>query len=512
MPPREGVAEAPFDHDRGAKGPAASPAVAWAPLLGVAAVKASVHLALAARYGFHRDELYYLVCGRHLAWGYVDHPPVTAFVARFVETLAGPSLVALRAVPALLGAVLVVLAGLMAREMGARRWGQVLAGVAVLAAPAFLITNHLFQTVVFDQVAWAAATLLVLRLLRTGDERLWLAVGAVAGLGLLAKYTMALFGLGLVAGLVLTRRRRQLLSPWLWAGGAVALVIFLPNLLWQVAHGWPSLEFVRNNNARVAEELSAVALLGIQAAFVGVVSLPLFAAGIAFLFGRRGERFRPVGWIWLAVTALLLVLGGKPYYAAPSWPSILAAGAVLAEGVAERRAWRRLRVAVPALLLLGALPLLWVVLPVLPRETFARNQDKLPHQELHEQFGWEDLAAQVAAVHRALPEPERRRAEVMTESYGEAAALTVLAPRYGLPRVTSAHNSFAFWGPPDTDVVIAVAWSDRRLRSAFGEVEEVARITNSLGIRNQSSSQTIYVCRRPLRPWPELWRELRFYV
>lgn len=246
--------------------------VAWVPLLSVAAAKLAIHLSLASRYGFHRDELYYLISGRHLAWGYVDHPPLTVFAAAVVETIFGPSLVALRLVPALLGAGLVVLAGLMARELGGRAWAQTLAGVAVLAAPVFLMTNHLFQTVTFDQIAWTAATFHVLRLMRTGRERLWLLVGAAAGLGLLAKYTVALFGLGLAAGLLFTSYRRQFRSLWLWAGGALAMAIVLPNLLWQFSHGWPTLEFVRNNNARVAEEYSVPALLGIQTAFIGVAS------------------------------------------------------------------------------------------------------------------------------------------------------------------------------------------------------------------------------------------------
>jgi 4-amino-4-deoxy-L-arabinose transferase-like glycosyltransferase len=486
--------------------------IAWGALLGVAAAKVAIHLSLASRYGFHRDELYYLMCGRHLAWGYVDHPPLTAFAARIVETLFGPSLVALRMVPALLGAGLVVLAGLMAREMGGRAWAQTLAGTAVLAAPVFLMTNHLFQTVTFDQIAWAAGTLLVLRLLRTGNETLWLAVGAAAGVGLLAKHTVALFGLGLAAGLLLTPHRRLLRSSWPWAGGGLGALLTLPNLLWQSGHGWSTLEFVRNNNARVAEEFPAPALVGIQAAFIGVALLPLFAAGVAFLFGRQGARFRPVGWLWLAVTVLLLALGGKPYYPAPAWLPILAGGAVLAEEVAGRRLWRRLRAVIPVVLVIGALPTIWIVLPVLPRATFARHQDRLPHKELHEEFGWEDLADQVAAVYRSLPAEDRGRTTIMTEAYGEAAALDVLGSRRGLPRVTSPHNSYYFWGPPDTDVVIAIAWSRRRLDRVFGEVEEAARISNALGVANQSSAQAIYICRRPLKPWPEIWRELRSFV
>lgn len=490
----------------------AAPPVAWRTLLAVAAGKLAIHLPLAGAYGFHRDEWYYLACGRRLAWGYVDHPPVAPLVARLVEELAGPSLVALRAVPALLGAALVVLAGLMAREMGGRAWAQGLAATAVLASPAFLVTHHLFQTVVFDQLAWAVGTLLVLRLARTGDSRLWLAVGAVAGLGLLAKHTVALFGLGLAAGILATALRRELRSPWPWAGGALALALFLPNLLWQAANDWPSLEFARHNNARVAEEIGPLASLAMQAALIGPLVLPLLVAGVSFLLSRRGEDARFAGVLWLTVTVLLLVLGGKPYYPVPSWPAVLAAGAVLVEARAARRGWRRLRVAVPALLVAASLPLVWIVLPVVPREVFARHQEAWPHEEFREELGWEDLAAQVTAALATLPEDERRRAAIFTESYGEAAALEVLGPRFGLPRVTSGHNNYFLWGPPETDVVVAVAWGRERLDRAFAEVVEVAPVTNRWGVANESSQQAIYVCRRPRAPWSELWPALGFYV
>lgn len=487
------------------------PPVAWLPLLAIVAAKLGLHAALSEAYGFHRDELYYLMCGRNLAWGYVDHPPLVPCLARGIEALWGPSLVALRLVAATLGAMVVLLAGLLAREMGGRAWAQGVAALAVAVSPIFLMTNSLFQTPTPDQLAWAACALLALRALQ-GRERLWLAVGAVAGVGLLAKSTLVLFGVGLAVGLVLSRWRGALRSPWLWAGVGVALLLVASNLAWQHAHGWPTLEFSANRSARTAAEMTPLAFLAFQLVFIGIVSLPLFAAGVATLFVPRSGPARVFGWLWLVVTVLLAAASAKPYYAAPTYPLVFAAGAVWLERTLAAGRWRRLRLWAPIALVVGLLPLAWLVLPVMPREIFARHQDAWPHQEFREMFGWDDLAAQVAAVYHALPQDERQRAGLLTDSYGEAAALDVLGPRYGLPRATSPHNSYYHWGPPDTDVVIAVAWSATTLQQHFAAVQEIGPVTNRLGIVNESAQQRIYVCRGPLRPWPEIWRALRSFV
>jgi 4-amino-4-deoxy-L-arabinose transferase-like glycosyltransferase len=490
----------------------ARPVFAWAHLSGVVLFKIVLHAVFIGDYGFHRDELYYVVCGRELDWGYVDHPPLVPLLARAVEMLAGTSLVALRLVSVALGAAVVFFAGLIARELGGRAWAQGLAALAVAVAPVFLLTNHLFQTVTPDQVVWVVCSWLVLRILSTGRERLWLAVGLICGLGLLAKYTVALFGLALAIGLAATPWRRSLRSRWLWAGVALALACVAPNLLWQHEHGWPSAEFIVNRGARTSAEMTPLSFLAIQLAFIGGISLPLFAVGVAHLFGARGGPARVLGWIWLVVTVLLTALEAKPYYPAPIYPIVLAAGAVWTEAWIERRGWRRWRTAAPVALVLGQIPLVWMVLPVVPREVFARHQDAWPHKEFREMFGWEELAAQVETVYRELPAAERARATLLTESYGEAAALELFGPAHGLPRVFCGHNNYFYWGPPTSDVLVAVAWSRARLEPLFEEVVEIAPLSNKLGIVNESSCQQVFVCRRPRRPWPELWAALRSFV
>jgi 4-amino-4-deoxy-L-arabinose transferase-like glycosyltransferase len=494
------------------QGSTSRPALAWRWLLALAGAKLLLHLALGGRYGFHRDELYYLVCGRHLDWGYVDHPPLVPFVARIVETLAGPSLRALRSVTALGGAALVLLAGWTARELGGGRRAQALAALALLASPIYLMTNQIFQTVTFDQLAWAACVLLLAVLLSTGRERLWVPFGIVAGLGLLAKPTILVFGAALVLALLATPARRQLRSPWLWAGGAIVALCAAPNIVWQLAHGWPTLEFMANRGARTAAEISPGLFLGLQGLFVGPGSLPLFAAGGVWLFRRANAAYRPLGWLALVAFVIFAASGGKPYYPAPLYPLLFAAGAVWAERRAEQRGWRRLRWVLPAIVVAGSLPTLWMVLPVLPERVFAQRQDAWPHKELHEMFGWQELVDHVAAAYQALPEAERARTGILTDAYGEAAAIEVLGAGLGLPRAASAHNSFYFWGPPDAETVIAVAWSSERLERLFAEVEGLAPVANRLGVRNEASRKRIYLCRGLRAAWAEIWPALRSFV
>lgn len=488
------------------------PPIAWGIVASLASIKLALHLATNHAYGFHRDELYYLVCGRHLAWGYVDHPPLTPLLARLVEMAVGSSVTGLRFAPAACGALMVVLAALIAREMGGRTWAQGLAALTVLLSPIYLLTNNLFQTVTFDQVAWVACSLLVVRILRTGQGPWWLAVGAAAGIGLLAKYTMLVFGVGLVVGLVLTRHRQHFKSRWLWLGGAAAALIVLPNVIWQIRHGWPTLTFMANNSARAAAEFPLPAFLALQPVFIGVASVPLFLAGLAFLFGRQGAPFRPIGWLAVSVLVVFAAAGGKPYYPAPIYPVVLAAGAVAIEALAARRHWQTLRYVIPLLLVLGNAPAIGIMLPLVSRETYAAHQDAWPHQEFAETIGWESLAADVARAFDALPAPERARAGLYADAYGEAAALDVLGARLGLPRATSGHNSYYLWGPPDTDVVVAVAGSRASLGRIFEDVEEVSPVASVSGVRNEASTKSIFICRRPRLPWPELWPLLKGFV
>jgi Dolichyl-phosphate-mannose-protein mannosyltransferase len=470
------------------------------------------HAALSGRYGFHRDELYYLVAGRHPASGYVDQPPLVPLLARTVTAVTGAHLWPLRLVAGAVHAAVVILAAAIARELGGGRRAMALAALATATAPLLLATGGLFQTVVFDQLWWAMALLLVVRILAgRADPRWWLAVGVAIGLGLETKWTMALLALGLAAGLVATPvGRHHLRSPWLAAGVVVALVLWLPNLVWQALNGWPTVEFSRNNNADVRAEDGRLGFLLQQIILVGPLALPLAAAGLVWLWRRRPWRMLAVA---VATVALvLLAVGGKAYYLGPMYVLAFAAGGVAAERWvgSDPRRWRT---AVGALALNGLIPLA-AVAPVAPIDAYAAAFHDL-NDELSEQVGWPEMVDQVARVATVLPADEQLGVRVVTASYGEAAAIDLYGPARGLPRGTalSGHNSYADWWPDGSPpgAVIFVRYSRSAVERHCDALGPVAIVSNPWDVPNEVAGAPMLVCHR-LRVAPETLRDaLRHY-
>lgn len=471
------------------------------------------HAALSGRYGFHRDELYYLAAGRNPALGYVDHPPLVPLLAKAISAVAGDHLWPLRLAAGAVHAVVVILAAITARELGGGGRAMALSALATATAPLFLATGGLFQTVLFDQLWWALAILLVVRLVADrAAPRWWLAVGVVVGLGLQTKWTMALFGLGLAAGFVATPAgRHHLRSPWLPAGVAVALALWLPNLVWQGLNGWPTLEFSRNNNANVRGEDGRLGFLLQQIVLVGPLALPLAASGLVWLWRR--SPWRTLAVTVAAVALVLLVLGGKAYYLGPTYVLAFAAGGVAAErwAGAEPRRWHTV---IGALVLNGLIPLA-AVAPVAPIDAYAVAFHDL-NDELGEQVGWPEMVDQVAGVATVLPAGEQAGLRVITASYGEAAAIDLYGPARGLPRGTalSAHNSYAEWWPEDGSprgAVIFVRYPRVTVERYCDALGPVAIVSNPWRVTNEVAGAPMLVCHR-LRVSPETLRDsLRHY-
>ena len=476
---------------------------------GVAATVLAVELLLAGRYGVHRDEWYFLVAGHHLAWGYVDQPPLTPALARLSDMLFGGSLLGLRLLPALAVAAVVVLAGGLARELGGDRRAMVLAAVGTAAGSVFLAAGHLLSTTTFDLLAWVVLLWLAARLLRTGDGRLWLAFGVVAGIGLLNKSLVALLAIALGVGLVVGGRGRMLRSGWLWAGAALAAAIAAPNIVWQAAHGWPQLEMARVLSARDGGVLGALLQLPLLVVALNLFLAPLWIAGAVRLF--RDDTFRPLAWTWVAVLVLTVISGGKFYYAAPVHVVLIAAGAVAA---AEH--WRdapgRLRGATVAVAASGVL-MLPAALPVLPVSVLGRTPLTALNDQLGETIGWHDLVAQTASLYAAIPADERAHTAILAGSYGEAGAIERLGPAYGLPAPVSGQNSYPSWRRPADDVttVLAVRGSRAWLEQFFGSVEQVGTFTSPPGIDNEIDGAGFFVCRQPRAPWVTLWPRMQFF-
>ncbi|MDQ6772751.1 MAG: glycosyltransferase family 39 protein [Candidatus Dormibacteraeota bacterium] len=467
-----------------------------------------LHLATNGRYDFHRDELYYLDSARHPAWGYVDYPPLTPTIARLSLWLFGPSVSGLRLWPALAGAAMVALAALIARELGGGRAARVLAAIGAAASPVLLGANWLFQTVSFDQLVWLLCLWLFARLLRTRDQRLWLAVGAGLGLGLETKYTILALIAGLMAGTVLTPLRLDLKTPWPWLGLALASLLLLPNLLWQGAHGWPSVEYTFNHKAAQSLDFAPLTFLGQQVALIGPLAIPLWLAGWYWLLAAAPRR--PLGIAALVVFVAFLFVG-KDYYVGPLIPLLVAAGFCALEAWTSR-GWNWLRPVAGVAVGLQAVLLLPFAVPVVPEATMARSPLAAVRKDFADTVGWRDLAAQVAAVYDRLPASDRARTVILTENYGEAGAINTYGPALGLPTAVSGELTHYYWRPAALDgPVITVNLDPGFLDTLFASCTRAGAVSNRYGLHNDEYGAPISLCRGPTLPLDQLWPRLRVF-
>jgi hypothetical protein len=489
----------------------------------IAGVKVLVHVATAGRYGYFRDELYFLDCARHLDWGYVDCAPLIAVYAK-IALLLGGSLEVLRTLAALAGAARVALAMLLARELGGRRFAQALAGLCALAAPIYLGVDSILTMNGFESLFWMGCVYFVIRIVRTGDSRLWLWFGVLAGLGIENKHSTLLFLAAFVVGLLVTPERRELAKPWIWVAGGIALLIFLPNILWQIRHGFPTLEDLQNVK-RMGKNvvLSPGQFVAQQILLLHPLLFPIWLAGlVSFLFGR-GSRLRILGWTSVVLLALMIALKAKNYYLTPIYPMLFASGAVATEGWLERRAWSRGRTwpkaALAAYVLAAGAILAPAILPILPPEKLLAYQRRLHvappkseaahsgplDQRLGDQFGWPELVADVARIYRSLPEEERARTGIFASNYGEAGALHLFGPAYGLPSAICAHQNHYFWGPPkvEPETLIWLQWGRRGIEDHCHSVEKAGEHFHPWGMAEENRS--IYICRGLRHTIAEYW-------
>lgn len=458
-----------------------------APVAWIAAATTVLQLATAGIWDRHRDEFYYLACARRLAWGYVDHPPLTPLLYRIADATVGSSQVALRIAPALLHGIDVVLVALLAKQLGGSTRAQVIAATVVALAPILLTTSHFLGTVTPELTLGTAIALVLVHLVRGGDPRLWLLVGLLVGLGLLNKWTFSVVVAGLVLGLLLDHRH-VLATPWLAGGIAVAVLLVAPNVAWQATHGWPQLEFagtLRDYGQTPLVIPAQLLLLGAGA----IVAIPaigwLLRDGVAY-------RFLLVAFAFTLVVTLFT--GGKPYYTAGTLLPLVAAGAVAMAGAG---AWL-----LPTLVVVGAL-LAPLATPLTPIGT--ANALRGINPELGEMVGWDSYVATVRTLHARYPD-----AGIVTSNYSEAGAVELLAP--DLPQPASGHNSYSDWGPPahDPREVIAVGFEDGAwLRESFRRVERIGTVETPHGVHNLEDGRPIWLATGPRASWPELWPRFR---
>ena len=491
----------------------------------IAAVKLIVHLYAGRYYGYFVDELYYLACSDHLAWGYVDQPPMIAMTTKISRVLLGDSLSAIRFLPAVAGAAKVLLTGLLARELGGRRFAQALSALGVLLAPGFLGIDNINSMNAFEPVLWLGCAYVLARMINTGEPRLWLWFGLIAGLGLETKHSILIFGAGLIGGLLLTPERRLLRSPWLLAGGAIAALIFLPNLLWNVQHHFPFLELqenIRRSGRNV--DLSIAAFFGQEILSMLPLSAPIWIAGLWHYLGtKEGRPFRTLGWAWLITTAIIVIFNRRIYYLWPAFPILFAAGAVRWEQRLAAPRWKWLRVAYPASMIALTIALSPLAIPVLPPETFIRYTKAIhldqPRVETHrlgplpqifaDQFGWEEMAATVARVYNNLPPDVRPKTAIFGQNYGQAGAIDFFGPKYGLPKAISGHQNYFLWGPREYTGESMIVMDDRQetLEKEFDYVEKVATVDHPYSMPYEHFD--VFYCRGLKWPLREVWPKLK---
>ncbi len=490
-------------------------------LIFLALVRILLQIFTNGKYGFHQDELVTLdFAAHHLAWGYVAWPPLTPFLARIALVLFGPSLIGLRFFAAAAEGAVMLLTGLMIRNLGGGRWAQILGAVAVATTPNSIVQGGLFQYETFDYLCWVLLAYMVIRLLKSEDPRTWLGIGAAVGLGMMTKYTIVFLTAGVIAGTLVTRVRRDLRSRWLWGGAMLALLIWLPNLVWQFQNHWSSLFFLASIHARDIQSGLTGSFLIDQILFnFNPVMMFLVIAGLYyFFFAPSGQRYRMIGWMYVVPFILLLLAQGKGYYLAAAYPMLAAGGAVWWEArlrhmtsLRQVSAWRWTTWSV---LSVFAALLSATELPIAPLGSAWWEVVSKNNRELISEVGWRELAQQVARAYDSLPADERSGAAILTLSSGEVGSIDLYGPAYGLPPAISGFDSYWQLGygnpPPKTLIIVGF---DAGFLTNFQDCTLFAPITTPFNIQNEETinHRAIYVCHNLRQPWPQFWEHFQYF-
>jgi hypothetical protein len=490
----------------------------------IALAKFALHLYFNNRYGYFRDEFDYIACGQHLAWGYVDQPPLIPALVRLTQEIFGNSLRSIRLVPALASSALVVLTALIAREFGGRRFALVLSAIAVLIAPMYLSDGSLLTTNCLEPLLWMGCVYFIILAINRGDPRYWLWFGVVAGIGAEEKYSIGVLGFGIVVGLLLTDKRKYLWNKWLWLGGLAAFLIFLPNLLWNIHYHWPFLQLIHNIRASGRDiQVSPWEYFVQQNVLLDPINAPLWIGGVLALFFWKPLRdYRMFGWCYLACFAAFAFMHGKIYYLAPVYPMLLAAGAGAVDRAIDymRQAWLK-----PALALVFIAIGAWfapLVIPVFSIEHFITYMHQLPikipktennqigavlPQYYADQFGWKEMAADVAEVYKSLPPEERAKTAIIGNNYGESGAIDFFGPKYGLPKSIGVHQSYWLWGPRNYTGESMIVLGDNResLASKCASIQEFDFVYSPYAMEHNP----IFVCHGLKWNLQEIWPKLK---
>jgi hypothetical protein len=521
-------------------------AIVWALVL----VKLIFHIYFNNRYGYFRDEFDYMSCGDHLQWGYVDQPPLIPFLIHICRAVLGDSLRAVRFIPALASSLLLVQTAVIARELGGRRYAQILSAICAIVAPQYLSNGSLLTTNCLEPNLWMACAYFAILAIKKSPHN-WLWFGVFAGLGLEEKYSIALFGFGIVVGLILTAQRRALFEKWIWLGGLIAFLIFLPNVAWNIHYHWPFVQLIHNIKLDGRDVvLGPLDYFLQQVLLTNPFNAPIWLAGLfALLFSAHLKPYRLLGWCYLVCYSVFFVLHGKNYYLLPVYPMLMAAGAVLIESAldgwtgysqssiasasrAPRLQW--LKPVIVGLLLANGILLLPIVVPVLSPDGFLAYAKHLPikapvmehahgraplPQWYSDQFGWQEIVDETAVAWSQLNPAERDTGAnfdpaascgIFAQDYGQAGAIDFFGRRYGLPRSLSGHQTWFLWGPGNYSGNCMIVLDDSRanLERLWQHVDYVGTsAANPYALEQQID---VYICRgKKFDSWASFWPNVK---
>ena len=485
-------------------------------------------IVFAGNYGIFRDEYYYIEISKRLAWGYVDVQPLSEVILSVSRALFGDSIFGIRVFSYLAGSVIVFISGLIARELNGSKFAQIFTAFLVIFSGVVLGTSSYFSMNSFDILLSALMFYFLIRLINTNNAKLWLVIGLLFGLGLQNKLTFLFLGFGLAVGLMLTQNREYLKSKEIWIGAAIAFIIFLPNIIWQIVNNFPTLEFMRNASAYKNKPMSLIeftlnSLLELNPGY------SLFVlTGIYFLFfNKQGKAYSIIGWIYVSVFLVFIFNNGKPYYMGVLYPVILAAGVIGADYLIENY----LRPFVRTVLVILVIPSVFIVtpfaVPVLNVESFIKYSEtlgikpesgerselgKLP-QFYADRFGWEEMVQKVASAYNMLSKEERKEALIFGQNYGEAGAANFYRKKYNLPQAISSHNNFWIWGYPKDykgDILIIIGSNYEDNSEFFEDVQLVENHSNKYGMSYENVG--IFICRKPKMPIKEFWEKIKNFI
>ncbi len=481
-------------------------------------------LITAGKYGIFGDELYYIACSKHLAWGTVDHPPFVDFMAFLSLKLFGKSLFAFRMLSGLCGAVTILISARIAKSLGGNRFAQSLSALMILCSLVFLAVCSFLSMNCFDLLFCSLFMLFFIRIIQNPNPGNWIILGIILGLGLLNKYTFLVLGFAWLVSLIVTRRWHIFKSPWLYISGMIGLLMFLPHIIWQYNHGWPVLEFMYN--ATTYKNLSTT----IPAFFIQVivalnpVTFPIWISGLFYLlFSKKMKKYRVLGWTILIFLVIYTFLNSKFYYVTPIFPLLLISGAIAVEWFIRKFNVNWLKGVIITLLIVSGLIILPLSIPVLPVDKFIdyiqviglRDQLRMENNESENlpihfvyRFGWEELVSLVSEVYHTLPEKEKADCAIMASWYGPAGAIDYFGPQYGLPQAICAHNNYWIWGYDDYtgERVVTVGINPEYLKQMYNQVKVAAYFEHPYAY-----NQTICICRELKYPLKDLWPKLKNY-